>query len=346
MIELNHGINLGGFLSQCEHSYEHYDTFIGREDIFNIKSMGFDHVRLPVDCNVFESEDGTPDERGLSYVDKVVMWCQDAGLNMIIDLHKAYGYDFNSAGSGSGDSDLPANTLFDDEGLQSRFISLWGRIAARYGKYNFVAFELLNEVVEQENTDKWNGLIRRTVAAIREHAPDNTIIYGGICWNSISYIKYLGKPIDDNIIYTFHFYEPLIFTHQKAHWVKAMDPNREVYYPKDMDYYKEISKTLGFQGAGVLETKSANMGEEFLEEMIGEGLKAAEELGAKLYCGEFGVIDKAPADDTLRWFKDVLGLFGRKNIGWCIWNYKDKDFSFIDAPNIEPVRDEILKLIK
>ena len=35
--------------------------------------------------------------------------------------------------------------------------------------------------------------------------------------------KKLEKPEFDNVIYTFHFYEPIIFTHQKAYWVKNMD---------------------------------------------------------------------------------------------------------------------------
>ena len=31
-----HGINLGGWLSQCVHTREHYDSFIGEEDIRRI----------------------------------------------------------------------------------------------------------------------------------------------------------------------------------------------------------------------------------------------------------------------------------------------------------------------
>jgi len=330
MIDLKHGINLGGFLSQVPPSYEHYDTFIGKEDIFNVKSMGFDHVRLPVDCEVFENEDGTPHEKGLTYVDNAVEWCKEAGLNIIIDLHKAYGYDFCAAGAGDGVSDFPPNTLFGDEALQDRFVKLWSKIAQRYGKYDFVAFELLNEVVEQDNADKWNKLLKRAVLAIREYAKENTIIYGGICWNSISSIKLLEKPIDDNILITFHFYEPLIFTHQKAHWVKAMDPNEEVAYPESMDYYKAKSAKLGFQGSGVNDTKLTKMGEPFLEELLSDGIKDAEELGVKLYCGEFGAypffVDK---DVRLRWYKDICSIFKEHNIANCHWCYKG-DFPIVN----------------
>ena len=57
-MNLKHGINLGGFLSQCNHKLEHYNSFVLQEDIMRIKLDGFDHVRLPVDYEVFETEDG------------------------------------------------------------------------------------------------------------------------------------------------------------------------------------------------------------------------------------------------------------------------------------------------
>jgi aryl-phospho-beta-D-glucosidase BglC (GH1 family) len=49
-----HGINLGGWFSQCEHTKEHYDSFIGKEDIARISKWGFDHLRLPVDYDLVE----------------------------------------------------------------------------------------------------------------------------------------------------------------------------------------------------------------------------------------------------------------------------------------------------
>ena len=44
-----HGIDIGGWLSQCVYSKEHLDNFITEEDIKRIKGWGCDHVRVPVD---------------------------------------------------------------------------------------------------------------------------------------------------------------------------------------------------------------------------------------------------------------------------------------------------------
>ena len=49
------GINLGGWMSQCDYSPEHLDTFITEPDFAQIAEWGFDHVRLPVDFNSFRS---------------------------------------------------------------------------------------------------------------------------------------------------------------------------------------------------------------------------------------------------------------------------------------------------
>ena len=336
-MRLNRGINLGGFLSQCCHQEAHYDEFIKKEDIQQIQEWGFDHVRLPVDYNVLESDEGIVKESGYRRIQQVIDWCREYNLNIILDLHKAYGYDFNDAG------DEERNNLFSSEALQKRFVDLWIEIVKRYGSESHIAFELLNEVVEKENADAWNQLIKATVTEIRKVNASAPIIYGGIQWNSVKTLKLLEIPKDENIIFTFHFYEPLLFTHQKAHWVAAMNPEETIYYPESMEYYQEKSKVLGFQGEVVRLAESKEMGVPFIEEMIREAIDAAANAGVSLYCGEFGVIDQAPVEDTLRWFADVNTVFEKYQIGCAVWSYKEMDFGMTEE-HYAPIRQELLKL--
>jgi len=336
-MEFNRGINLGGFLSQCVHTEEHYKTFITTADIEAIAKMGFDHIRVPVDYNFFETDEGQFVEDHFEMLDKIFICARDCKLNVILDLHKAFGYDFNNAG------DAEKNNLFTSEPLQERFLRLWDKIASTYGKYDFVAFELLNEVVEEDNATLWNELIKRAVATIRKQAKDSLIIYGGIQWNSAKTVKLLEKPEDPNIMFTFHFYEPLLFTHQKAYWVPAMDKNETIYYPESMEYYSEKSKKLGFQGEVVTVAKSEKMGVPFFEELIIDAIEAATKAGVGLYCGEFGVIDQAPVEDTLRWFTDIDTAFRKHNIGCSVWSYKLMDFGLTDE-HYAPIYKDLMKL--
>ena len=94
----------------------------------------------------------------------------DVYKRQVLDLHKAYGYDFNNAG------DKKKNILFTNKMVQKRFVNLWIKIAEHYANETHVAFELLNEVVEQENAEAWNLLIAETVDAIRRIARDTIII--------------------------------------------------------------------------------------------------------------------------------------------------------------------------
>lgn len=324
MLKLKKGVNLGGWLSQCDHSIERYKTFITEDDIRNIADMHFDHVRLPVDYNVVEAEDGTDIPDNYVYIDNGVAWCRKYGLSVILDVHRTWGYSFDDAGKDG------LNTLFDSPDAQDRFIKLWDKLSARYAQYSdFVAMELLNEVVNPEYADPWNDLISRTVAVIRKNAPDTTIIYGGVEWNSVTTLKLLKEPADDNIIFTFHYYEPLLFTHQKAPWVPTIRQDLDVPYPGDMDMYRAESDKIGLQGQPVVKAASASMGIPFHEEMIGEALDVGRQRHMTLYCGEFGVIDRADPAEAIKWYRDVITLFKKYDIGYCVWSYKEMDFGIM-----------------
>jgi endoglucanase len=336
-LELKRGINFGGWLSQCDHSKDRYDRFLGKEDVARVAEWGLDHIRLPFDHNVIEDEQGNDKPEGYAYLDRMAAWCKEYKLDLILDLHKAAGYDFSIVGSDR------QNTLFNNDALKKRFLALWEKVAARYGDDSGVAFELLNEVVEQEVASSWNSLIADAVRAIRRHAKKTIIIYGGIQWNSARTLKLLETPADQNIIYTFHFYEPLIFTHQKALWVQNMIMDREIHYPGTMAYYIELSKVLGYKGKDVADADDKDMGDTLIKEMVREAKQAADKAGVRLYCGEFGVIDKAPPPDTLNWFRDVLTIFKDNSIGCAIWSYKQMDFGLIDE-HYDSIRDGLIKL--
>ena len=103
------GANLGGWLSQGPLDKAHLDTFITEEDIARVASWGLDHVRLPIDYDNFEREDGTDIPEGYRHIDDCIAWCKKYNLNMVLDLHKTQGYIFD-------DFEYSKN-FFDDERL-------------------------------------------------------------------------------------------------------------------------------------------------------------------------------------------------------------------------------------
>ena len=336
-----HGVNLGGWLSQCvATTEEHFNTFITRDDIARIAGMGLDHVRLPVDYNWIEDEAGNPIEAGLRHIDDCVDWCETEGLNLLLDLHKAFGYTFDPL-----EVDADREFFFHDAALQQRFIALWRRLAARYGSHAGVAFDLLNEVVSPAVATEWNDIVDRTIAAIRELAPYTWIVVGGVCYNSVKSVPLLAPLRDGRVVYNFHCYEPMVFTHQKAYWVAGMPSDLDVAYPDDLAHYQVLSEQLSFDLAGAIAGEKVDaLGPQFFEALFAPAIRAAEKYDAPLYCGEYGVIDQAPAEDALRWHLDIAQVFNRHGIGRALWNYKNKDFGLVDA-HYDGIRDRLISLL-
>lgn len=96
------GVNLGGWLSQCVHTKEHYDSFINENDIRTLSTWGIDHLRLPIDYNLVETENGEYIESGFDYIQNTINWCGKYGLNLVLDLHKTFGYSFDKGENESG----------------------------------------------------------------------------------------------------------------------------------------------------------------------------------------------------------------------------------------------------
>ena len=333
-----HGVNLGGWLSQCEHTKKHYDTFIVEDDFKKIAGWGVDHVRLPVDYNLVQNKDGSFIESGFAYIDKAIEWAKKHGLNMVLDLHKTQGFSFD-------DYSEHETGFWESDVLEGYFYSLWEEFARRYGNESILTFELLNEITDKSYNEKWMKIAESAVAVIRKHAKNIRVIFGGYYNNSVVSVKDLAMPFDENIVYTFHSYEPLLFTHQGAYWVKEMDRNFRMKYPVSKTEYKKLLTVALSVPSRFSITDDALSGEyfneEYYENMFREAMDVAEERNVPLYVGEYGVIDLADPESTRNWYKDINSVFEKYNISRCAWNYKGKDFG-LDNPKYDSVRMDFI----
>ena len=337
------GVNLGGWLSQCvSYDREHFDGFITKRDIEHIASLGVDHIRVPVDYDVFMKETAEGDvvnNEGMSHIDECIGWCRETGLNMVLDLHKAKGYIFDS--QGIDDTDL----FFEDEKLQETFYQTWEMFAQRYGRHkDMLAFELLNEVVNPDLEAKWNMIAQTAIKRIRNIVPDIYIIVGGVNYNNVFAVKGISVPIDEKIVFNFHCYEPLCFTHQKAYWVEGMTDDFDMTYPEDLEYLRKKSEEFSKDHMGAVFNECLEKEGPFFDKLFESAVKVAEEKNVPLYCGEYGVIDRAPLPDTLRWMQDIHESFVRFGIGRALWTYRNKDFGLMDD-HYASIRSEMIKVL-
>lgn len=336
------GVNLGGWISQFEkYDTKHFETFITEKDIEYIASLGFDHVRVPVDYNVLEDEEGNYIPSGFKYLTNCLSWCRKNNLHMLIDLHECFGYSFDPL-----KKDMDRRAFFYDEKLQARFFKLWEEIAKTFkDDQDIVAFEPLNEVVLQEVSDAWNGIVRKYIEKIRAICPQVYIVVGGVMYNHVSNVKLLDPPYDDKIVYNFHCYEPFLFTHQGAYWVDYMPKDFRIAYPLPIDEYRKTSKEVIDVSDGVIfidEVKE--LGPDFFEIIFKDAIDAAEKFNAPLYCGEYGAIDLSDNKSKINWLRDIHTAFKRHGIGRALWNYKEKDFGFVDE-SFKEVQDDFIAVL-
>jgi endoglucanase len=341
------GVNLGGWLSQYRsYDHEHFQSFITRSDIETIASWGMDHVRLPVDYPVLEADDspGLYRQDGFQYIDNCMNWCRGYGLGVILDLHHAPGYTFTNT---LRPETKHLNILFTQEAAQERFINLWLAIVQRYHSAGIsLIYELLNEVVLPDSTP-WNDLVAKTVAAIRKVDPQGVIMIGGNHYNAASELKNIRLLDDPRVCYTFHFYEPFLFTHQFAPWTEVTrDYNQSLDYPGIYTGLQEfIDRAPQFRTAYEWQVNRP-IDRDLVLEFLKPALEFAGQSGRDLYCGEFGVISGAPADSRRRWHADLTDILRQYGIGRSVWSYKEMDFGLVDRHGkvIDPELVEIVSV--
>ncbi|MCR5789506.1 MAG: glycoside hydrolase family 5 protein [Lachnospiraceae bacterium] len=324
------GVNLGGWISQFDrYDKEHFDSFITEDDLKSIAEMGFDHVRVPVDYVVLEDEDGNRREEGYACLDRCREWCAQYSLHMLIDLHECYGYSFDPL---KKDDKL---RFFYDRQLQERFLALWDRLAGHFAGYpELVAFEPLNEVISQDVVAEWNDLLTRYIQRIRKTAPDTWLVLGGVDYNSVLSVPLINVPADDHIVYNFHCYEPMVFTHQGAYWIDGMPPQFRIGYPKTLEEYREADRALPSDLGNTIFTENiGEIGNGFFEDIFAVAMEKSVKDNVPLYCEEYGVIELAAPEDAVAWIADIQKAFRKFGIGNALWNYKGKDYGLADEKN-------------
>lgn len=343
------GVNLGHWLSQNGGKNEPYfDSYITEPDIARIASWRMDHIRLPVDYFTFETAPGVYDESRLAYIDRCLTWCKAHGLNMILDLHETAGYSFfnaNETDRADAFAGGKSNTLFSDRVHQLRFIAIWKMFTERYkATGRSLAFELLNELVLEDIT-QWNTLWKETVGELRRIDPDRTIIIGGNRNSDASELDALDLIEDEGVVYTFHFYEPGVFTHQRSPFIPYLkDYPIPVTYPFTRSQHQAFFDAFAAQGMVPPSYAREEFGREFISDLLEPARRFMQETGRELFCGEYGVNEFADHESTVRWYRDLIELLHEMGAGHTAWSYVGFSTFMSDEPR-EVLHQDIVDLI-
>lgn len=284
-----------------------------------LRKLGFTTIRLPVAFNYFNTQH-IPLKKVLARIDAVMAECDRYGFKLIIDYH--YG--------NLNDNNYEVET--------QAIIKLWSTLARHYlnKSPDKLFFELYNEPPHM-NPQTWHNVASNIVAAIRTIDVQRTLLVGASNYNSIYELSRSVRLADDNIIYTFHFYEPFLFTHQGAAWVGDQESTTGVEFPYNGEHYPKLNpKAKNTPG----ESNYNEYPIDGNERSIKDKLLIVKSWGTKydvpIICGEYGVYNKyADPDSRCRYIKAVRETLKALNIPGILWDYNTSFSIFNGSPSLK-----------
>ena len=179
-------------------------NYVTQADIAQIADWGFNSIRLPFHYKFFspKNQPSVFINDGFEIVDRILAWCKEYELYLILDMNCAPG---GQNDDNISDSDGTAR-LWTNPANQQRTIDIWERIAKRYADQPWIGgYDLLNEPVlpSGHSNAELRQLYIEITAAIRKHDPHHIVfIEGNEHATNFSQLA----PFDDNMVYSFHKY--------------------------------------------------------------------------------------------------------------------------------------------
>ena len=302
------GVNLTGWFQTNSTRSVQFTKFT-RKDFENIKSLGCDVIRLPI--NLFYMAGDKPgytiDPLLFDFLDQAVNWAEELQIYLMIDNHT---------------SDDKASKNLD---LEAELAKIWTQIAARYkNRSGYLLYEVMNEP-NGITTAVWGKIQQTAIDAIRANDTKHTIVVGPSSFNTYNELNQLPVYTDTNLLYTFHFYDPFLFTHQGATWVTPSMVNLAgVPFPAGAGPMPVMPPELAGSWIGNAFNSYASDGTVAkVKQLIDVAIAFKNSRKVPVFCGEFGVYMQN-SNDVFRvsWYDDVRKYLEVNNIPWTIWDYQ------------------------
>src|SRR5687768_660321 len=145
--KITRGTNIAHWLSQSDKRGIERERFFTEKDIRFIDSIGFDHIRIPIDEEQMWDEKGMRHEDAFALLKNSLEWSRKAGLRVVVDLHILRSHHFNEK----------EKLLWTVPAEQDKFIALWKDLSGFLHEWPnaMVAYEFMNEPVA-DDAEQWN----------------------------------------------------------------------------------------------------------------------------------------------------------------------------------------------
>ncbi|HLW93503.1 MAG TPA: cellulase family glycosylhydrolase [Roseiarcus sp.] len=286
-----------------------------------LRERGMTHVRLP-----FDGEAAMSRFSGKTTID-AALGDLDRALDLVLGLDFAATVDMHPGAGFAALARADAGAAIDS------LRQAWRVLAERIGKRppNRVFAEPLNEPPLADAT--WRAAAESLVAELRGALPDTTFIVGPAPFQRVEALAAWRPFVDVNVAYAFHYYDPMVFTHQGLTW-DASDPIArlaDVPFPSELDdpRMRRVIDALRARGDRPLVDEverayAAPWTKATIERQFAPLAAWSKAHAAAVVLNEFGVLRfKAPRSSRLEWLRDVREVAEASGFGWAHWDYRE-----------------------
>ncbi|RWN28971.1 MAG: glycosyl hydrolase family 5 [Mesorhizobium sp.] len=186
------------------------------DDLRRLRRTGLDFIRLPVDPGPFLAADAITRGRLLDILDAAVTATLHADLGIIVNIQANAATHYWNPDRMVSSTAAPAFDLYR---------GLVGELAGRLARFQpgRVALEPVNEPAQACASNVWSQIQLSLLTAARTSAATLPLVVTGGCGSMVSGLTALDPaPLSpfEPILFTFHFYEPYLFSHQGAPWMR------------------------------------------------------------------------------------------------------------------------------
>lgn len=302
------GVNLSNWFEAWNPGSANYKMF-DKTDFVHIKKLGADVVRVPIH---FENLSSGKNEYIVNpivwkYLDQACDWAEELGMYIVIDNHSFNGTYRPKA-----------------KELEQHLSAVWTQVAQRYkNRSSYIIYEILNEP-NSVSCEQWNEIQEGALKIIRQYDSKHTIVVTGADWGGINSMKKTTLYDDSNLIYSFHFYNPMMFTHQGADWSgKLYNYISNIPFPYDKSRMPSFpNQKLDSWSKAEFDAYKNNATVEAIRSELLEACQFGKDNKVAVWCGEMGVYNKvAPVKDAGFWYKTVGSALAEYDIPFTVWDY-------------------------
>ncbi len=223
--------------------------------------------------------------------------------------------------------------FFSNAEFRKAYVEFWEEMARRYKDAGPIAWDLMNEPHGQLARTEWNAFAKELTAAIRRIDRVHTIVVEPPEWGWADGFQYLEPTGDRNTVYSFHFYGPMDYTHQR----------NEGHMKATEEQWKARVYPGAFMQGEVWDRAR-------LRKEIEKAAAFRDRHGVQIWCGEFGVARWAKG--ALQYMTDWIELCEAERIGWSYYSYREWNPMDLEMdPNVrngetERTETEFVRLFK